>query len=254
MAVFICKTDDLVFNGRAVTGADAMNLSRILGGAHNIFPDDFMGFFIGIRKPAVPLISVFPFTHKGKSMILRIAFFQFHFIHMKAPPVHTGGRPRFETEDFQPVLFQIGGQPHRRAHTVGAAGIHSVADDDHAVQVRAGTEDDSLRSVFFIQFGSHAHALSVFHDDIHDLHLFQIQVVRIFHHIFHIAVISAFIRLGTEGIYRRSFPAVQHAHLDSCRIGGDTHFPSESIYFLYKMALARSADSGIAWHHGHIVQ
>lgn len=117
-------------------------------------------------------------------MILRIAFFQFHFIHMKAPPVYAGWRPRFETEDFQPVLFQIGGQPHRRAHTVGAAGIHGIADDDHAVQVRAGTEDDSLRSVFFIQFGSHAHALSVFHDDIHDLHLFQIQVVRIFHHIF----------------------------------------------------------------------
>ena len=231
-----------------------MNFSCILGGAHNIFPDDFMGLFIGIRKPAVPLISVFPFTHKGKSMILRIAFFQFHFIHMKAPPVYAGWRPRFETEDFQPVLFQIGGQPHRRAHTVGAAGIHSVADDDHAVQVRAGTEDDSFCPVFFIQFGGNAHTLSVFHDDIHDLHLFQIQVVRIFHHIFHIAVISAFIRLGTEGIYRRSFPAVQHAHLDSCRIGGDTHFPSESIYFLYKMTLARPADSGIAWHHGHIVQ
>ena len=139
MAVFIRKTDDLVFDGRAVTGSDAMNFPRILGGTHNIFPDDFMGLFVGIRKPAVPLISVFPFTHKGKGMILRIAFFQFHFVHMKAPPVYTGWRPRFETENFQPVFFQIGGQPHRRTHAVWTAGIHGIADDDHAVQIRAGT-------------------------------------------------------------------------------------------------------------------
>lgn len=94
-----------------------------------------MGLFIGIRKPAVPLISVFPFAHKGKGMILRIAFFQFHFVHMKAPPVYAGWRPRFETEDFQPVLFQIRGQPHRRTHAVWTAGIHGIADNDHAFQV-----------------------------------------------------------------------------------------------------------------------
>ena len=94
-----------------------------------------MGLFIGISKPAVPLISVFPFTHKGKGMILRVTLFQFHPLQMKTPSVHTGGRPRLETKDFQAVLFQIGGKPHRRTHTVWTAGIHGIADDDHTVQI-----------------------------------------------------------------------------------------------------------------------
>ena len=105
-----------------------------------------------------------------------------------------------------------------------------------------------------MEFRSNAHAFSILHDNVHHLHLFQVQAIRIFHHLLHVAVIGILIGLGTEGIHRRSLPQIQHAHLDGRLIGGNSHFSAQGIDFLHQVAFPRSSDGRVAGHHGHVFQ
>ena len=105
-----------------------------------------------------------------------------------------------------------------------------------------------------MKLGRDADACPVFHEDIHHLHLLQVEILCIFHHLLHIGVVLVLVRLRAERVDRRPLAEIQHAHLDGCRIGCDAHLAAQCIDFLYKMALPRSADRRIAWHHGDIFQ
>ena len=141
-----------------------------------------------------------------------------------------------------------------RTHSVRSAGIHDVSYNNHAFQICACAKNDRFRSVLLVKLRSNSDTPAVFYKDIRHLHLAQIEIFRIFHHLFHVTVVRSLIRLGTERIDRRSFSAVQHAHLDCRLICCNSHFAAESIYFFYEMTLPRSADGGIAGHHRYIVK
>ena len=96
--------------------------------------------------------------------------------------------------------------------------------------------------------------MAVFFQNIHHHHLFQIQIVGVFNYLFHIAVVRAFVRLGTQSVHSRSLTAVEHAHLNGGGICCNAHFAAQRIQFLDQMALSRSAYCRIARHHRYIIQ
>ena len=99
MTLLIGKADDLILDGRAVARTDAVDLARILRGAHQVITDDLVRFLIGIGEPAVSLISVLPFIHEGEGMVHRIALFERHMIQMQASDIDTARRAGLEAED-----------------------------------------------------------------------------------------------------------------------------------------------------------
>ena len=107
MPFLVGEADHLVFDGGAVAGTDAVDEAGILGGSHEVFPDNGMGGFIGVGEPAVPLVPVCPFVHEGEGMVLRISLFQLHMVQMEAPDIHAAGGAGFETENVQAMFLQI---------------------------------------------------------------------------------------------------------------------------------------------------
>ena len=223
VSFLISEANHLILDGRAVPRADAVNLAGVLRRPHEIFADDAVGFLIGVGEPAVSLISIFPLVHEGEGVVHGVAALQLHVVQVEAADVHAARGAGLETENLEPVLLQIFRQSHRGAHAIGPAGVHVVADDDLAVQVRAGGKDHRLAAVFFAKLGGDAHAAAVLYEDVHHLHLGEVQIFCILHHFFHIAVVFILVRLGAQRIHRRAFAQVQHAHLDGRRVGSDAH-------------------------------
>ena len=107
MTIFIGKANDLIFNGWTISRADTVNFSCIFRCAHDIITDNFMGTFIGVCEPTISDIFILSVVHKGKSVMIRIAFFQNHFIEMKCSAIDSTGCACFESEYIYAVLFEI---------------------------------------------------------------------------------------------------------------------------------------------------
>ena len=60
-----------------------------------------------------------------------------------------------------------------------------------------------------------------------------------------------FVRLGTEGMYRRTLGCVQHFALNEGLIDVLTHLAAQCVDFTNQMTLTGTADGRIARHHGH---
>ena len=58
MALLIGEFYHLILNGRTVPGASPLDGPGKQWGTVQIFPDDLMGLFVGIRKPAGDLLSL----------------------------------------------------------------------------------------------------------------------------------------------------------------------------------------------------
>ena len=67
-------------------------------------------------------------------------------------------------------------------------------------------------------------------------------------------LIGAFIRLRTEGMDGGPFARVEHAGLDERIVDGPAHFAAERVNLAHQMPLARAADGGVAGHEGDGVQ
>ena len=66
MALLIGEFYHLILNGRTVPGASPLDGPGKQWGTVQIFPDDLMGLFVGIRKPAGDLLSLHRLRIRGE--------------------------------------------------------------------------------------------------------------------------------------------------------------------------------------------
>ena len=69
----------------------------------------------------------------------------------------------------------------------------------------------------------------------------------------HLLVLPA-VGLSPQGPYSGALAPVEHAVLDAGFVRGLAHFTAQRVQFPDQMALARTADGGIAGHVAHCVQ
>ena len=78
MAFFIGKAYHLIFDRRAVTRANAFDFTTVHRSPVNIAMNDFVRFFISIGQPTYIFITINPFIHEGKCVMMCIAFLNYH--------------------------------------------------------------------------------------------------------------------------------------------------------------------------------
>ena len=82
MSFLICKTNDLVLDGRAISGPSPFNDTTEHGRTMEIVSDDLVGFFIGISQPAKSLFffDIFRLILEGERHNILIPILGLHFI------------------------------------------------------------------------------------------------------------------------------------------------------------------------------
>ena len=108
MAVFICKTNHLIFNRWAVSRSCSFNHTGIKRRSVQICPNNLMSFFIGISQPAGFLLNLYILRICGKrkrhySLITKLLF---HFTVINGISGNSCRSSCFKTEHFNPQFFQ----------------------------------------------------------------------------------------------------------------------------------------------------
>ena len=84
--------------------------------------------------------------------------------------------------------------------------------------------------------------------------LFDIKIFLILNYLFHNGMIIRLISLGTQSVDRIAFTSIQHTHLDTSFISGQTHLTAQSINFTHQMTLSRSSHRRITRHKGYVIK
>ena len=261
MPLLIGEPVHFIFDGRAVSGTNAFDLSAEEGRPVEVGPDHLMSLFIRIGQPAADLsaFGLQVIVHKREGDYFRISVLREHLIVVQA----LGQRPCrcscFEAAHGQSVVTELSGKFCRGCQSVGSAFIYAVADEhlsaeecsrcqDHCLcQIRApGTEHDTacLRCSRF----------SVLQKQVDHFSLFQLQKGLPFQSFFHFYVILILIGLRPKGMDRRAFGCVEHTALDEGLVYIQTHFSAESIDLSDQMAFAGASDGRVACHHSDRLQ
>ena len=216
------KTNDLVFERRAVTCADSLDHSLIHRGKLNIVANDLRGFFGRIDLMTRHVVTAR--MGKGGELFSAPAA-EFLFLPLRLLELHAGkidgfrqdaGRsPGFEASDPEPELSGKRGRkrvgreiacPPSREIT------HSVM--QFAVQERTGCNDDRPAWNPVSKLAFYAGDSAVFDQESGHFGLKDIEIRRLLKQQLHGALVDDFIALGTRRPDRRPLGPVQHAELD----------------------------------------
>ena len=102
--------------------------------------------------------------------------------------------------------------------------------------------------------GLYANNRTVFHQQLINHQLLQLQILLVLDNLFHQRVIKRLILLTAQSMHGIALTGIQKAHLDTCQIRTDTHLAAQSIKLTHQMAFCRTADRRIARHQRHIIQ
>ena len=70
----------------------------------NITFNNLMRFLIRIRQPAHIFVAVDPFVHKGKGMMMCIAFLNGHIFNIKRPFIYAGWRASLKAHQLNAII------------------------------------------------------------------------------------------------------------------------------------------------------
>ena len=70
----------------------------------NIAFNNLMRFLIRIRQPAHIFVAVDPFVHKGKGMMMCIAFLNGHIFNIKCPFIYASWRASLKAHQFNAII------------------------------------------------------------------------------------------------------------------------------------------------------
>ena len=122
MPLLIGKADDLRFDGRAVTRADAGDDAVTHRRPIEVVADDLMRFFIGESQPAAFFVAVLAFRQERKGMPVFIAFLFGHFVRPQGAAVDAGRRPVLKSHELEARLRGATPTGLRPSVADGAAG------------------------------------------------------------------------------------------------------------------------------------
>ena len=266
MPFFVCKAYHLVFNGRAIARARALDHAAIHGGLMKITGDDFVGFGIGVGDPTRHLFhverwigpgvqgenvigplgnrvrQVAEFRHGG------IAILSFAFGKIQGTPQQPTWGASLESGNLKPELPErigYGGScvPHPPAFFIFQPHMHQSTHESPC------TEDDRLAADFHAEgCQDSGDPLLGIDQEFGDVALMYLNPWSGFHLRFGAKLVGLFVALCARGADRGSFRGVEHTELDSGGIGVESHETAEGIDLADHVAFCETADRGIARH------
>ena len=153
MTFFIGETKYFIFDGRTITRAAALYLSRIKRGAVDIFFDDPMGLVAGARHVAwqLTLRDLFGLkTERGGNFV---AVLRFELGKIDGTRVQARGSAGLETLDLESEACEASGEAVRGLVAGPAAAKGHVANVDEAIEKCPGGHDDGLRMIHRLDRG-----------------------------------------------------------------------------------------------------
>ena len=203
---------------------------------------------IRISQIARNLLTCFDIADKGEVAHLLIAVLRLHLAVIKTASINTRRRTGLEAHQLHAVLQQRSRQLLRTAQTVRTAFVINLAVNNTATQISTGSQDNALRLENLAGFGLYANNRTVFHQQLINHQLLQLQVLLILDNLFHQRVIKRLILLTAQSMYGIALTGIQKTHLDTRQIRTDTHLAAQSIQLTHQMAFCRTADRRITRH------
>ena len=139
-------------------------------------------------------------------------------------------------------------------HAVGPGFIGAFPGDAAALQIGAGADDHRTDGIDRAKPGFYGGNRAVFRADLRDHGLLEIQILLLLQGMLHDLLILPPVRLGPEGMDRRSLAPVEHPELDAGLVRSPGHLSSQGVDLPDKVSLAGAADGGVAGHIAHSVQ
>ena len=252
--VLVGEFHHLVLDGGAVAGARGVDATRVQGGPVQVVQDDPVGVQIRIGEPA-PILDQMQFpVEEGEGGGGLVPLLDRHLSKIQGVPLHPGRGAGLEAPQGDAESRQVPGQTLAPKHARGAALPDEGADEDAALQIHPRAQDRRPAGVAEALRRDHARDTATLGGDIHGLALDQGQVFFPFQGPLHALVVAALVHLGPEGVDRGALARVQHAHLDQGVVGGQAHLPAHGVQLPDQVALAGTADGGVAGHHADAVQ
>ena len=146
MPFLVCKLYHLILNGRAVSGACALNNSGIDRRTIQIRTNDFMGSGIRISEPTGDLffLHAFRIRRKRKRHYPFIPELLLHFREIYAPFIHSRWCSCFETLHLNSKLFQRIRQIYCRLQAIRPSITDRFPAQTSGIEIRPRTQDHRL--------------------------------------------------------------------------------------------------------------
>ena len=248
VARLVGEGHDLRLDRRAVARADALDHAGVDRAAVEVRADDGMRALVGIGQVAHGLVFDRVRGGKRERFDLRVARLQLHAREVHRARVHARRRAGLEPAHAQPQRLAALGQRPGSRQPVRPRIAQYIAHDRAPVQIRARREHGGAAAVHGAvcrHDGADAAALRL---DRHDLRLLDAQVRLQLERVLHHGLILPPVGLRAQRVHGRPFAAVEHPVLDAGLIGRARHLAAERIELAHEVALARTADGGVAGH------
>ena len=163
-------------------------------------------------------------------------------------------RAGFKTLKPQAQPAQRFGERLCREHAVRPAVARIVANDDAPAKEGAGRDNHRFSRMARADCGHNRADSAPLGLDRNDLVLHQPQVFLPLERVLHIGAVFDAVSLRAQGVHRRAFATVEHAVLDTGRVGRARHLTAQRVDLAHQMPLRRAADRRIARHVADRIQ
>ena len=188
-----------------------------------IIANNFMCSLIRISQIAGNLLTCFDIADKGEVAHLLITVLRLHLAVIQTAGINTRRRTGLEAHQLHTVLQQRSRQLLRTAQTVRTAFIINLAINNTAAQISTGSQDNALRLENLAGFGLYANNRTVFHQQLINHQLLQLQILLVLDNLFHQCVIKRLILLTAQSMHGIALTGIQKTHLDTRQICTNTH-------------------------------
>ena len=143
-------------------------------------------------------------------------------------------------------------EPRRQRYCgriAGATGLVVVqAHMDTAIKKSTGSQYHGATAEADTNFSHGSGNAITFHHQIGHGLLEQREMRLVFQHATDRSLVQRTVGLGARGAYGRALAGIERAELDACFVRGQCHGTAQRIDFLDQMALANTANTGVAAH------
>ena len=261
MAFLIGKADDFILNGRAVAGSGAVDFAGIHGGSVDIFPNNAVGFGVGIDDMAGDLVKIAEGIGIGAGGVghdVRLAGLFLQLIQPDGLPPDAGGRAGFEAHQADAHAAERVGQSLCGQEPVRSGGVGCIADEHLPAEVGPGGEDDASARPLLAESCAEARdfcfSVNGFFIYVHDLCLQKPQVFLCFEGMFHEGMVAQSVRLDAFGLHGGALSRIECAALQGDEICGASHFSAECVYLIHEVSLCGSSYGWVTGHICHCVE
>ena len=244
----LLEANDLVLDGRAIARADALDGTRIHGRAGEIGGDDGVGRSGRVGDVAGNLGRRDAIGEEGERHRRLIDGLHLKLVPVDGPAVEAWRRAGLEASHAKPEPVKARREAERRRLAHAARRDFRLADMDQAAQEGAGGEHHGAGHEALAVGGDDAGDVIAIGDEVLDRGFDHFEVRRGADRRLHGLAVKLAVGLGAGALDRRALALVEDAELDARLVGHAAHQTVQGVDLAHEMALAETADGGIAGH------